>query len=389
MAWNDLAQIRQKSWWKLAVSAWGRSPCTHPWAMDSLEPGTWNRALCADSGDSVALQKKEKKMLTDMGHSSTLQWKHIMVGQHQHRKCFPNLLKLGTFYLSNARRKLCTASEANTPSAWSFPCSAQMQWGTAAGTFVLWLREGGRDSHPAEREQFPAHCILQRPHQQGCTLKTDLSKHCTFLRTPTALPSTKCHWYLSHPRALLPRPQQADLKALNIKILRIFFLTQHHISNPSACSTALHLSHYFRPPTARHSLFWCAGIVSRNTNSLEQFSRSKDLHLPNPSFGENSLILQFWEHRNSTTQVQNVLLVLWAGEGREGSGSENPQPAQGVTYCQRAVPHVRGYETLDCAILCIPGIEPLHVVLLYPPYDQHCYCRKNDQHYHRSQDNDD
>lgn len=124
-------------------------------------------------------------------------------------------------------------------------------------------------------------------------------------------------------------------------------------------------------------------------HSLEQFSRSKDLHLPNPSFGENSLILQFWEHRNSTTQVQNVLLVLWAGEGREGSGSENPQPAQGVTYCQRAVPHVRGYETLDCAILCIPGIEPLHVVLLYPPYDQHCYCRKNDQHYHRSQDNDD
>lgn len=102
----------------------------------SLKPGTWNQALWADSRDSAASQKKEKKMLTDIGHSSTLQWEHIMVGQHQHRKCFPNLLKLGTFYLSNARRKLYTASEANTPSAWSFSCSAQMQWGTAAGTFV-------------------------------------------------------------------------------------------------------------------------------------------------------------------------------------------------------------------------------------------------------------
>lgn len=71
--------------------------------MESLEPGTWNPALCADSGDSVALQKKEKKMLTDMGHSSAV--KAHYGGTAPAQKMFSKPLKAGDILSQQCKKK--------------------------------------------------------------------------------------------------------------------------------------------------------------------------------------------------------------------------------------------------------------------------------------------
>lgn len=142
-------------------------------------------------------------------------------------KMFSSLLMLGTFYLSNARRrKLCTASETNTPSAWSFTCSAQIKWGTAAGTFVLWPKGRGKGQSACRKGTLPSPLYFPETAWARAYFENwALSKHCTFLRTRTALLSTKCHWHPSHPRVLLPRSWQSGLRVSNVKIICIFFLT--------------------------------------------------------------------------------------------------------------------------------------------------------------------
>lgn len=188
----------------------------------------------------------------------------------------------------------CTASETNTPSAWSFTCSAQIKWGTAAGTFVLWPKGRGKGQSACRKGTLPSPLYFPETVWARASFESwALSKHCTFLRTPIALLSTKCHWYSSHPRVLLPRSWQSGLRVLNVKIICIFFLSHlaSHLFQPVRLLYIKHAAQFFTSPitaahpTVRHTLSWCADIVSRNTNSLEQFSRSKDLHLPNPPFG--------------------------------------------------------------------------------------------------------
>lgn len=60
-----------------------------------------------------------------------------------------------------------------------------------------------------------------------------------------------------------------------------------------------------------------------------------------------------------------------------------------ITHCQCAITNIWGYEPFNCAIFCVPWVQPFHMALPNLSDDQHRGCRKYDQHHNgRQYEND-